>query len=77
MNRAEQRILNKVGANLRAERARLGMTQEAVAQRAGMHTTQVARMERAETDTGVAKFVRVAQALRIDPGVLFQGIEHY
>lgn len=75
MNRAEQRIVKAVGGNLRAERSRVGLTQEEVAQRAGMHTTQVARMERGETDSGVSKFVQLAWAIEVPPTALFHGLD--
>lgn len=75
MEPRDDRILAAVGGNLRAERARRGMTQEAVARLAGMHTTQVARMERGEVEAGIAKFVRVAWAIGVSPADLFHGLD--
>lgn len=68
-------ILRAVGRNLRAERARRGLTQEAVARAAGLYTTQVARMERGETDTGITKHLKVAWAIGMQPSELFRGLD--
>jgi len=67
-------MLATIGANLRAERVRRNLTQEAVADRAGLGVTQIARMERGETDTGISKYVLVARAIGIDPAEIFYGL---
>jgi transcriptional regulator with XRE-family HTH domain len=67
-------LLERIGANLRAERVRRHLTQEAVARRSGLGVTQLARMERGETDTGISKYLRVAAAVGIEPIDLFHGI---
>lgn len=64
-----------VGRNLRAERARRDLTQEALARMSGLGVTQVARMERGETDSGLSKYLRLAAALQLDPVALFYGID--
>lgn len=74
METREERLLEKIGLNLRAERARRRLTQEAVARASGLATTQVARMERGETDSGISKYLRVAHAIGMDPADLFYGI---
>lgn len=40
----------------------------------GLGTTQVARMERGETDSGVSKYVRLASAIGAPIDSLFQGV---
>jgi transcriptional regulator with XRE-family HTH domain len=67
-------LLEMIGSNLRAERVRRHLTQEAVARRSGMGVTQVARMERGETDSGISKYLRVAAAIGIEPTELLHGI---
>jgi transcriptional regulator with XRE-family HTH domain len=67
-------LLELIGSNLRAERVRRHLTQEAVARRSGMGVTQVARMERGETDSGISKYLRVAAAIGIEPTELLHGI---
>jgi transcriptional regulator with XRE-family HTH domain len=75
MEHRDQMILRKVGRNLKAERARRDLTQETVARASGMYTTQVARMERGETDTGITKYLKAAWAIGMDPSELFTGLE--
>jgi len=67
-------LLETIGSNLRAERVRRHLTQEAVARRSGLGVTQVARMERGETDSGISKYLRVAAAIGIEPTELLHGI---
>lgn len=75
MDRETARIIQLVGANLRAERTRRGMTQEQLARETGYGTTQIARMERGEADTGIAKYVHVAWRLGVSPRVLFHDLD--
>lgn len=63
-------VLREIGCNLRAERARRGLTQEGLARLAGLGVAQVARMERGEVDAGVGKWVRVAAVLGVSPCAL-------
>lgn len=67
-------LLRQIGLNLKAERARRNLTQEALARLADLGSAQIARMERGEMDTGITKYVRVARALGIDPAELFHGM---
>ena len=69
------RILVIAGDNLRAERSRSGLSQEELAHRSGFGTTQIARMERGESDTGLSRYVRLAWALGVSPRVFFQGLD--
>jgi transcriptional regulator with XRE-family HTH domain len=75
MDREAARILVIVGDNIRAERSRRGLSQEQLARMTGLGTTQIARMERGESDSGISRHVRVAWALGIAPGVLFQDLD--
>lgn len=43
-------VLRQIGRNIKAERARREMTQEALAHASGVAVAQVARMERGESD---------------------------
>lgn len=71
MDARDSQLLEKVGSNLKAERARRDLTQEAVARLSGLSPTQIARMERGENDSGISKYVRVAVAIGITPADLF------
>lgn len=75
MDRDTSRILLIAGDNLRAERSRRGLSQEELAHRTGFGTTQIARMERGESDTGISRYVRAAWALGVSPRVLFQDLD--
>ncbi len=68
-------VLKLIGRNIRAERARRELTQEALAEAAGIGAAQLARMERGESDTGISKYVSVARALRVSPTILLQGVD--
>ncbi|WP_017933589.1 helix-turn-helix domain-containing protein [Nocardioides sp. Iso805N] len=67
-------LLEQIGSNLRAERVRRHLTQDAVARRSGLGVTQIARMERGETDSGISKYLRLSAAIGIDPNELFHDI---
>jgi len=75
MSSAPPDLLSEIGSNLRAERVRRNLTQEAVARRSGLGVTQLARMERGETDSGISKYLRVAAAIGIEPTEIFRGIQ--
>jgi transcriptional regulator with XRE-family HTH domain len=59
-----------LGTNLRAERKRLGLTQEQVAERSGVHSTEVSRIESGKRDPKVSTLERLAKAVEIKPGRL-------
>jgi len=58
-----------VGAVLKRARLAAGWSQRELAQRAGVHQPQIARIERGE-DTQVSLLARVAQPLGVVPGLL-------
>ena len=64
----------RFGRNLREHRLRLGMSQEALAHAAGLHPTEVSRLERAVRDPRLSTIVRVARALGVTTGQLVQGV---
>jgi transcriptional regulator with XRE-family HTH domain len=75
MNESDAATLKSVGSNIRAERARVGLSQEELAGGSHLGTAQLARMERGETDTGITKYVRVARALGVPVSKLFEGVD--
>jgi len=58
------------GTKLREAREQLGLTQEQVAQRSGVHATEVSRMEAGKRDPQVSTLRRLAKAVEVKPGQL-------
>lgn len=66
----DQDALLVVGARIRAERKRLGLSQEALANAVGLHRTYIGGVERGERNVGLRNLVRIARALHIHPAEL-------
>ena len=58
-------LQDKLGKNLKKVRLRLGLTQAAVAERAGIHINYYARIERGEENPSFEVLERIAKALRV------------
>ena len=68
-----------LGASVRAMRKRVGITQEALADRLGVHTTFVGRLERGERGAQWRTIRRVLRALELRPSdfaATLEEIEH-
>lgn len=66
----EPRQLRVFGARVRALRERAGISQEALADRAGLHRTYVGSVERGERNISLANIHRLADALGVPPSEL-------
>lgn len=64
-------VLVKFGQKVRAERVKLGLSQEALASRAGVHRTYVGMIERAEKNITLENIEKIAKALGIRIGEFF------
>jgi transcriptional regulator with XRE-family HTH domain len=64
--------VGELGTNLRQARERLGLTQEQVAERSGVHATEVSRIEAGKRDPKVTTLQRLAAALEVPPGRLLE-----
>ena len=62
--------MGDLGSNLRAARKRLGLTQEEVAERSGVHSTEVSRIEAGKRDPQVSTLRKLAAAVEVSPGEL-------
>lgn len=68
--RADDPDMAALGSNLREARERLGLTQEQVAHRSGVHATEVSRIEAGKRDPQVSTLRRLAKAVEVKPGQL-------
>ena len=59
---------------MRARRHELGESQEALADRSGLHWTFVGQVERGQRNISLHNLLRLADALDIDAGVLVTGL---
>jgi transcriptional regulator with XRE-family HTH domain len=57
-------------ANVRRLRLELNLSQEELAERAGVHRTYVGMIERSEKNCTIYNIERLAQALNVEPGTL-------
>jgi transcriptional regulator with XRE-family HTH domain len=58
------------GERVRARREQLGLSQEELASRAGLHRTYVGSVERGERNISLENIHRLAKALGVDAGQL-------
>lgn len=65
------------GATLRAYREAQSLTQEALAERADLHTNYVSSVERGERNLGLHNIVRLAYALNMPVSLLMGCLDPY
>jgi transcriptional regulator with XRE-family HTH domain len=61
-------------ANLRRERLRIRLSQEALGFRCDLNTSEISRLERSRRDPRLATIVKLGNALGIPPARLLDGI---
>ena len=64
---------NRLAQNLRQRRQKLGISQEELARRSGVHRTYVGAVERAERNISLAILELLAEGLDCDPNELLAG----
>ena len=64
--------MGDLGSNLKAARTKLGLTQEQVAERSGVHATEVSRIEAGKRDPQVSTVIKLAGAVELSPGQLLE-----
>lgn len=62
------------GHSVRRWRKKRKMSQEALADAAGLHATFIGRCERGKQNSSLQTIRKLARALRVKPGDLFKGI---
>lgn len=68
----ECRLVFIFADNVRRRRLELGLSQEQLAETAGVHRTYVGMLERAEKNVTIYNIERIAIALQVEPGSLLQ-----
>lgn len=64
-------ILKKFGDSVRKQRKRIGLSQEELADKAGLHRTYIGMVERAEKNITLKNIEKIAMALGININDLF------
>jgi transcriptional regulator with XRE-family HTH domain len=67
------RILKLFGQRVRDERLKQGLSQEALAEKAGVHRTYIGMIERAEKNITLTNIEKIANALDVEIGTLLKG----
>ncbi|HET7053870.1 MAG TPA: helix-turn-helix transcriptional regulator [Solirubrobacterales bacterium] len=65
---------HRFGANLKRARTERKMTQEALGLAAGLDAAVISRIEAGQREPRVTNIARIAAALDIPPGELFEGL---
>ena len=66
------RLVAIFAENVRRRRLALGLSQEELAEKAGVHRTYVGMLERSEKNVTIYNIERIAIALQVEPSVLLQ-----
>lgn len=70
----KREILIKFGEKVRLERTRRKLSQEELASKAGVHRTYIGMIERAEKNITLENITKIARALNISLGNLFESL---
>ena len=73
-DRPEHPVRSAFGHRVRELRADKGLSQEALADLAGVHRTYVSSLERGERNVGIDNVAKLAQALGVPPAELLRGL---
>jgi transcriptional regulator with XRE-family HTH domain len=68
-------ILKVLGKNIRTERLKKSLSQEKLAELAGLHRTYIGMIERAEKNITILNIKKVSSALKIKISDLLKGID--
>jgi len=68
-------IREHFGHRIRELRSTLGLSQEQLADAAGLHRTYIGSVERGERNVSLQNIVAIARALNVTPSILFNDIK--
>jgi transcriptional regulator with XRE-family HTH domain len=63
------------GERVRTRRQALGLSQEALADRAGVHWTFLGQVERGQRNLALHNILKLAAGLKVDPAELIAGLK--
>lgn len=69
----ESGALERLGAAIRARRLELHLSQEALADASGLDRSHMGKIERGERNVTILNLLRIARALKVEPGNLLLG----
>jgi len=72
---AENKILEKFGKMARAQRLKRGLSQEGLAEKAGVHRIYIGMLERAEKNITLTNIEKIAKVLGVDIETLLKGCD--
>jgi transcriptional regulator with XRE-family HTH domain len=67
--------LAEFGDRVRARRRELGLSQEALAEKTGLHRTYIGSLERGQRNVAVLNILTLCRALETTPGRLLDGLD--
>jgi transcriptional regulator with XRE-family HTH domain len=70
LNMADDDIIKRIGLNITIIREQRGLTQEKLADLAGLHRAYIGQIERGEKNIGLRNLEKIAKALGVDIRVL-------
>ncbi len=72
--RRQPPVATEFGSRVRRRRQELGWSLERLGELSGLHWTYIGSVERGRRNPGLVNVVRLAEALRVDPGDLLRGL---
>lgn len=69
----EDKILKKIGENIKTARVLKGVTQEYIAEKLNRSTNFVSLVERGKSGVGIKTIIDICEILEIEPNTIFNG----
>ena len=72
---SEDRVKKAFGNAVRESRKKAGLSQEALAEKSGLHRTYISDVERGDRNVSLVNIRRLAKALKIKTSVLVKAVD--